>query len=177
MRTAGAAIVLSALLLAGCNELGGVSPRSVDSPPAGAGEIPFSFAPQDAAIIIPVKINGEGPFDFILDTGATLTCVDEALAARLGLPDKKGIRGIGAGARSSGAIRLVSLESLEVGDATANDLTACSLDFAHVGEVGIEIDGLLGLNVLKEFTMVLDFDRKILRLETPGASREETPEG
>jgi hypothetical protein len=38
-----------------------------------------------ALIVIPVKINGSGPFDFMVDTGSQLTVVDPALASQLDL--------------------------------------------------------------------------------------------
>ena len=48
------------------------------------GEVPFELAPpNDAAIIVPVKINGHGPFKFVLDTGATFTCIDQKLVDEL----------------------------------------------------------------------------------------------
>ncbi len=37
-------------------------------------------------IIIPVGINGSGPYDFLLDTGCAKTIVDQKLADQLGLP-------------------------------------------------------------------------------------------
>src|ERR1041384_5907620 len=48
------------------------------------GEVPFDLAPpNDAAIIVPVKINGRGPYKFVLDTGATFTCIDQKLVDEL----------------------------------------------------------------------------------------------
>ena len=47
--------------------------------------VPFKLA-QDTLIIIPVTANGEGPFYFVLDTGAENTIVDTALAHKLALP-------------------------------------------------------------------------------------------
>jgi ABC-type amino acid transport substrate-binding protein len=38
-----------------------------------------------ALIVIPVKINQSGPFDFMVDTGSQLTVVDPALASQLGM--------------------------------------------------------------------------------------------
>ena len=38
-----------------------------------------------ALLVIPVKINGVGPFDFMVDTGSQITVIDPALAAQLNL--------------------------------------------------------------------------------------------
>jgi Aspartyl protease len=40
---------------------------------------------QRALIVIPVKINHAGPFDFIVDTGSQVTVIDPSLAFELSL--------------------------------------------------------------------------------------------
>src|ERR1700740_1514149 len=42
---------------------------------------------QHALIVIPVKINQAGPFDFMVDTGSQVTVIDPSLAAELSLRD------------------------------------------------------------------------------------------
>lgn len=101
----------------------------------------------------------------MLDTGATLTCVDQALAQQLQLPEAGGMVGVGAGAGGAGQMRLVTLDSLRVGAARAEELTACALDLEHTASVGLEIDGLLGLNFLRSFRVTLDFEREVLILQ------------
>src|SRR5436190_23248466 len=74
------------------------------------GEVPFELAPpNDAAVIVPVKINGHGPFKFVLDTGATFTCIDQKLVDQLKLPEWRGQFGIGVLQPTEGAVKLVSL--------------------------------------------------------------------
>ena len=132
------------------------------------GEIPFRLAgPADAAIIVPVFVNGEGPFDFVLDTGATFTCLEPMLSRRLRLRERPGTVGVGAGIGSAGQVRLVQLDSLRVGGTTVEDLTACEVDLPNAAAVGIEMDGLLGLNFLKPFRVTLDFEREVLTLREP----------
>src|SRR6266536_5384534 len=72
------------------------------------GEVPFELAPpNDAAIIVPVKINGHGPFKFVLDTGATFTCIDQKLVSELKLPDWRGQFGVGVITPTEGNVKLV----------------------------------------------------------------------
>jgi predicted aspartyl protease len=132
---------------------------------SAAGEVAFELAgPGGAALTVPVHVNGSGPYRFVLDTGATLTCVNSRVAAELELPEQRGMTGMGAGVASSGRMRLVRVDSLRVGGAAAAGLTACELDLAHVEALGIEIDGLLGLNFLREYRVTLDFEREVLIL-------------
>lgn len=161
------AIVLL-LLAAGCQEV--VAPPD-EAEPVRPGEVAFELAgPGDAAILVPVRINGKGPFDFVLDTGATITCLDASLAKELELEPAEGIRGIGAGIGGAGNVSIVRIDTIEVGEAAARDLLACTVDLGAIGDVGIEARGLLGLNFLKPFRMTLDFERNALILEEPSAA-------
>lgn len=162
----GAAALLLLCASAAC-ETG--APARVRAPAdTAAGEVPFQLAgPADAAIIVPVYVNGEGPFDFVLDTGATFTCLDLDLARRLALPERPGAIGVGAGVGGAGRVRLVRMDSVRVGGAVAEDLTGCEVDLRHAERVGIEFDGLLGLNFLKPFRVTLDFEREVLTLREP----------
>ncbi|CAN5696761.1 hypothetical protein BH23GEM6_BH23GEM6_18330 [soil metagenome] len=151
-------------VLAGCQE--DVQPAASSAPvDAAAGEVDFELSgPGGAAILVPVFVNGEGPFNFVLDTGATLVCLDERLITRLRVP--VGTRtGVGAGIEGTGRIQLVGLDSVRVGQAHAENLIACILDLAHTQALGIEFDGLVGLNFLREFRVTLDFARNVLTLQ------------
>jgi predicted aspartyl protease len=151
--------------LAACDTPG--APATVHAPAdSAAGETAFEFTgPNDAALIVPVHVNGEGPFRFVLDTGATITCVEDAVAQRLALPAARGVVGVGAGVEGTARMRLVRVDSLRVGAARAEGLTACALDLAHTAEVGVEVDGLLGLDFLRAYRVTLDFDRQVLLLQ------------
>src|SRR5947199_4511223 len=67
------------------------SPRSVrrpspaTSPPAASLGIPFRLSKADHLILVKVYVNACGPFDFILDTGASMTVVAAATARLAGI--------------------------------------------------------------------------------------------
>jgi predicted aspartyl protease len=132
----------------------------------GETGVGFELAgPGGAALLVPVYVNGSGPHNFVLDTGATMTCIDTGLAARLDLPAARG-RGVGMGVgQEPGALELVSLDSLRVGGATAVGLTGCALDLERFRGMGLDVHGLLGLNYLREFRVTLDFGTERVLLE------------
>ncbi|HEY0673125.1 MAG TPA: retropepsin-like aspartic protease [Longimicrobiales bacterium] len=150
-------------LVAGCDL---ATPARVQAPAdSAAGEIAFQLAsPNEAAILVPVQINGHPEVDFVLDTGATFTCIDISLARELGLPDQDEVGGIAIGAMNVGRIETVLIDSLRIGNATAYDISACKLDLEALRR-GFGAHGLIGLNFLKSFDMAVDFDRSILRLQ------------
>jgi predicted aspartyl protease len=164
-----AALVLLALLgsATACVDVG----ASDATPPAdsAAGELAFELAgPNGAAIVIPVYINGRGPIDLILDTGATITCVDTSLVRELSLPEQRLTIGTAIGVSGTGRVGLHRVDSLRVAGATSRRLNVCAMDLSGMRVVAPTVRGLLGLNVLKDYTLTVDFRRKVLRLAAPG---------
>lgn len=149
-----------------CNRLDATSHVTTPADSA-AGEIEFRLSPRASAIIVPVYINGRGPVNLILDTGSTLTCLDDSLAREFDLPRRLGAVGVGAGVGVSGPVKLLRVDSLRVGRTSVSNITVCSLDLAALQKVSPGARGLLGLNFLKSFRMSLDFKRRVLRLAPP----------
>lgn len=159
-----AIVVVTAGGSAGCIDVG--RPAESRAPAdSAAGELAFRWAgPGGAAMVVPVRINGGEPVDLVLDTGATLTCVDTAIARRFQLPERRMMVGSAVGIGGAGRVRLHRVDSLQVGGAVTRDLTVCAMDLQALRAVGPEVHGLLGLNVLREFRLTIDFDRGVLRL-------------
>lgn len=153
---------LAGILSSGCML---AAPAGGDAAPQ-PGEVRFDLAgPGGAALIVPVHVNGAGPFPFVLDTGATLTCVDEALVRELKLPDVRGRIAIGGTVRGLGQMRLVALDSVALGDATVAGLQGCAVDLAPMQKAGLDVKGLLGLNFLKAYRLTVDFGTSTVRLD------------
>lgn len=162
------AALAGGLLLTGCVETGAPDQVEIAGDTTSA-DIPIErIGPGGAALVVPVHLNGAGPWDFVLDTGATLTCVDSALADSLELPDAGGQLGVGMGVgQQPGTMRLVQLDSVRVGDASVTGLSGCAVELGQFREAGVEAHGLLGLNFLTSFRMTLDFEAGSLSLERP----------
>jgi predicted aspartyl protease len=166
MMIRGLALLALGMLAAGCTVVD--APDRVEiADDAGETGVGFELAgPGGAALMVPVYVNGSGPHSFVLDTGATMTCIDAGLSERLALPEARGRTGVGMGVgQEPGALELVSIDSLRVGDATAAGLTGCALNLERFRAMGLEVDGLLGLNYLREFRVTLDFAAERLVLE------------
>jgi len=163
MRMTIVAALAASSILAGCSRTA-EAPAQASAP----GEVPITLAAGGAAVLVPVHVNGAGPYHFVLDTGATLTCIDQALAERLELPQPVGLIGHGTTLRETGTIGLHRIDRLNVGSVSAARLTACAIDLQRIEAAGLKADGLLGLNFLKAFKVTVDFDRKVLTLAPPG---------
>ena len=158
-------MMIAAIALAGCD---GAVMQQVQAPAdSAAGEVAFELmGAGDAALVVPVRINGREPVNFILDTGATLTCIDVSLARVLGLPEATPSSGVAIGAMTAGRVETVRIDTLRIGNASAFGLTTCRLDLAALREA-LGVQGLVGLNFLKSFDVAIDFDRRVLRLTDP----------
>lgn len=136
------------------------------------GEVVFELAgPGGAALTVPVKVNGAGPFPFVLDTGATVTCVDDSLVRELSLPEARGTVAFGGTVSGFGRMRLIHLESISVGNATVGGLQGCAVDLAPMRKAGLAVRGLLGLNFIREYRVTIDFPDRAVRFEAPEGKR------
>jgi len=128
-------------------------------------ELPFTLAhPQKPLILIAVRANDE-PFQFALDTGASTTVIAPALAKRCGvegiaIPSMSG--GGGAVAASAGVLDKLAIDRLTV--SRVRVVVAEFLD-ALGQAVGVQLDGILGTNVLRRFRVTIDYPGRSLRLD------------
>ena len=109
------------------------------------------------AVLVPVHVNGAGPFIFVLDTGSSRSIVSSALARELEAPAVARSQVIGS-AGSEVAI-VVRLASVAVGSARMADVLAPVVDESRLSELGRGIRGVLGQDFLAGFNYTLDYRR------------------
>ncbi len=116
-----------------------------------------------AMIIVPVSINGSGPYDFLLDTGASKTIIDQKLADELALPrvTEKNVSGMLGSAKMS----VVHIDSLSVAGATVGGGEIFSSD--HAATVTGKVRGVLGEDFLQNFDLLIDYRHQNIHLESP----------
>jgi predicted aspartyl protease len=91
-------------------------------------------------IIVPVSINGSGPYHFLLDTGCAKTMVNQKLADELGLPRVGGDKTV-VGVLSSSTMAIVHVNSLSIAGATVSGGELFSTD--HPATVTGKVRGVL----------------------------------
>jgi predicted aspartyl protease len=113
---------------------------------------------------VEVFVNGQGPFHFVVDTGADRSTLSIPLAQRLGLergPDVM-LHGVGGSALTP----TVKVPLLVAGDSRLKDGVLPVLPAERLG-----VDGLIGVDMLDNRNVIMDFGRKRLEL------RRSTPFG
>ncbi len=169
------ALVLTAGLSSGCSfTVRGDDPAprpatGASSAPAGTTTVDLQVLQQGSATLalVPVTIGGEGPFPFVLDTGASSSAVNSDLARQLGLEPTGGSADV-SGVTGTQQVQLVTVPSWAVGDASLPARPVGAIDFPTPGgdEGGgtSEIAGLLGSDVLSTFgSITVDYAAGELR--------------
>jgi hypothetical protein len=100
---------------------------------------------------------------FVLDTGASITSLTPAAARRFSI-------------RATDATTIntelpagtATVASLEVGGFVHEQVKVAIVDMPLAAELGSRIDGIIGLDVLGQHDIVIDFARRTLALHAPG---------
>jgi Aspartyl protease len=123
--------------------------------PAGAST-DFELA-RPGAIVVPVKLNGTGPYLFLLDTGSSHSVIDEGLAGTLGTP---AVARTTVSSPLGDEIRpVVRLDQLEIGPVIAKGVLASVVNPGTI-DPAARVRGLIGLDVLAGQRYTLDFHNR-----------------
>jgi hypothetical protein len=140
----------------------------------GSASVPFVFS--DNRILVSCRIDGRGPFVFIVDTGGDLA-LDTATARRLHLATKPAgtVGGVG---NHLAPVSTTRIASFDLGTAHASDQDALVLDLSEIREnIGFaRLDGIVGYSFLKHYAVKVDIDAGVLTLSRargalPGGAR------
>ena len=139
--------------------LADAQPPIVTQKPEEAGALLETAFDQARRMTVPVAIGPHGPFQFVVDTGANRSVVSLEVAQRIGLkPDGSApVHGI-AGVEPA---TLYRVDRMRVGSAFSSGLQLPGLPGAKLGA-----DGLLGVDVLKNRRVTLDFTSNRFEIAT-----------
>lgn len=126
---------------------------------------------------INVKINGQGPLRFVVDTGASLSVLSDKAAQRLGVrPVASGGKARAVGGNGAFDIVYGVIDSLGIGEAKV-ELVPIYIRTVHTADdapEGERADGYLGLSVLANYGVTIDYKARTITLDR--TAPRETPE-
>ena len=115
-------------------------------------------------MIAEVRLNGQGPFRMIVDTGASSCSVTPRVARRLRLEAQYRIEDITpAGNRVIPGTRSVSVN---LGGKTANNIEFIWQEMEGLGATGFDLDGVIGQSFLERYDYLLDYGARELTLDS-----------
>ncbi|MBC9725260.1 retropepsin-like aspartic protease [Streptomyces sp. TRM68367] len=157
---------LAALLLAGCVLYEDREDADAErTSPGAVREVPLRVVEQGDRTLafVPVSIEGEGPFMFALDTGASTSVVDEDVADRVGL-ERTGERRSVSGILGTGQVPVARVDQWRVGDVPIDPGEVTVIDLGPPRGGG-GIQGLLGSDVLSDYrSITVDYEDGVLEI-------------
>ncbi len=118
-------------------------------------QVPYKLTDTEH-VLVRAKINGEGPFNFIIDTGAPLLYVVADVGKKLGL--KADARG------------WTTLDRFEIEGGVVGTKVKCRVETPFqleginaMGLAGVELHGIIGFTVLAQYRLEFDFTRDKMR--------------
>ena len=127
--------------------------------PPTSSELVEGTTDRWARMTVPVTIEGEGPFRFMIDTGAQATVVTRGLRDRLNLPLRGRATLVGMAARKE--VELAQLDGLEFAARVFDAIEAPILEGSHIGGA----DGILGLDSLQNLRVLIDFKKASIAVD------------
>jgi Flp pilus assembly protein TadD/predicted aspartyl protease len=117
--------------------------------------------------VVEVMVNGKGPFRFVIDSGAGFVVISEDLAKKLKMRPvaaggtSRGVSGTGRFAIVYGVIDRMSFGEMSIESVPTYIRKVQDSDRTKV-------DGYIGLSVLSNFNVAIDYDRRTLELRAAG---------
>ena len=122
---------------------------------------------RSARMTVPVMLNGQGPFPFVVDTGSNRTVISDTLAAQLGLPAGEILQVSSAtGVESTPSAHILKLG---VGGREVSNMLAPVLIQDNLGAAG-----MLGIDAVHDQTIIMDFKAGVMRIQ-PSSRKNDDP--
>lgn len=140
-------LILPVLLLLACSSSAD-EPKKPDGP---THQVPYRLT-DTKHVLVRAKINGKGPYNFIVDTGAPALFIATAVAKKVGVePDDKGW----------GSFDRFELEGgVVVEKAKGKIADPFQLEGMNkLGLAGVELHGIIGYNLLARYRVTFDFSK------------------
>jgi hypothetical protein len=138
---------------------------------SGRGRERLRFVPQSTRgpLVVPVRVNGRGPFLLRVDAGSPEVVLHESLARELGLGIVPGARSGSPAAASGVGLDYAVVDSLTLGATTLHRMpVAVTSDPRLTGDGGPR--GLLGFEALRRFRFCIDVGDSTLWLDPPSVA-------
>lgn len=112
----------------------------------------------ETRLSVEVRVNGRGPYQFVVDSGADTSVVGLKIARELQLPLGTPVTLNNMTDRN--VVDRVRVDSLSLGPAVIRDLQLPALREADLGGAG-----MIGIDALARQRLMLDFEKRLIRIE------------
>ena len=132
-------------------------PAVIDDTLAIGGE-DINARKVETRMTVEVRVNGRGPYHFLVDSGADTSVVGLRIARDLQL--RPGTPAILNGMTSTSVVNRVLVDELTLGQSIVRNLEVPALAERDLGG-----DGMIGIDALVEQRLMMDFEKRVIRSE------------
>jgi predicted aspartyl protease len=122
---------------------------------------PVRFRKSLNLLFTSVNINGKGPYEFAIDTGATQTVISEKLANELGLEIITSTTVFGIGGTGKVETKLYKMRELTVSDVKVKNTPVGTFNDPLISQFA---DGILATSIFSDFAIIVDYPGSQLML-------------
>lgn len=112
----------------------------------------------DTRLSVDVDVNGSGPYHFLVDSGADTSAVGLRIASNLQLP-------LGTPVILNGTTGRDVVDRVRVANLTLGPTVIHNLEVPALREIDLGGDGLIGIDALVEQRLMMDFEKRIIKVE------------
>ncbi|HSS47726.1 MAG TPA: aspartyl protease family protein [Thermoanaerobaculia bacterium] len=135
---------------------------------SGATSAQLPFRLLNNHLFVEGRMDGKGPLHLLFDTGGANILTPET-ARRLGLSSQGSLQGRGVGEKSED-VGLTKVKELTLGGIVLRDQMFAVYPLSSLAAVeGVEVDGVVGYEVLKRFVARIDYAGGVIALVLPAA--------
>jgi hypothetical protein len=138
-------------------EMPPLPPAVIDDALAIGGEN-INARKVNTRMTVEVRVNGRGPYRFLVDSGADTSVIGLRIARELQLP--AGTPVILHGTTGSAEVDRVLVEELSLGQSTIRDLQLPALRDQDMGG-----EGMIGIDALVQQRLMMDFEKRLIKAE------------
>ena len=111
-------------------------------------------------------VNGKGPFNFAVDTGASVTVISKQTAEKLGISENPSTQKKGHCCGGEVDMSPTTAESVQVGDIEVKDIQIALMDLTTISKcVGTDLEGIIGNSFMKHYRVVIDYPNNTISFE------------
>ncbi len=138
-------------------ERGPPSPAVIDNQLEIGGE-DINARKVSTRMTVEVQVNGQGPYRFLVDSGADTSVVGQRIARDLRLP--LGRPAVLHGITESARVDRVLVDSISMGQTSVSNLELPALSEQDLGGAG-----LIGIDALVQQRLMMDFEKRLIKAE------------
>lgn len=132
----------------------------------GASSVSVPFRLLNNHIYVQGRVNGKGPYTFIVDTGGH-TLLAPRVVAEVGSTSVGSAPESGAGEKQS-TLGFASVRTISIGGVEMHDQVAFAAEIYRPQIEGIPVDGMVGFELFRRLIVRIDYGRKVLTFTEPG---------